>query len=519
VAACQLKAEKLSLKGEGMSNKNEKESEASVEYKLLFEKSPDPIVLVGGDAKIKMANAAFLQLVGEEAKTVIGKSFYDYVAPSDKERLSEYHDKRRLDPKLAPARYEFTLLTKSGEKKIIDRTVILLPDGQTILRDITPYKQLEVQLIQVQKMEAIGRLVGTIAHDFNNSLQAIIGYSQLLLKKVDRRDPRWRYINEINKVSTRTANLIGQLLLFSRKQPVEAVPVNLTEVINNLKEMFVHFIGENIQCEFLLDKNLWQVEADVSQLEQVIMNLITNAKEAMPRGGRLMIETKNIKLDSISAAMRGVKPGNYVILSVSDTGVGMDEHIKQHCLEPFFTTKKDGTGLGLSIVYGIVSRMGGFIRIYSEPSQGTTIKIYLPGTKLTTLPQRPPTVEDIGTGGGKTVLVAEDDDAIRSVLKEMLRELGYNAIFARNGEEALMLAKKYEGSLHILLADVVMPGINGCELAEQLYRMRPDIKVVLMSGYPKTAHPEVETTKAVFVQKPFTINQLAIKLKEALKED
>ena len=495
----------------------------SVEYKLLFEKSPDPIVLVGGDAKIKMANAAFLSLVGEKAEAVIGKSFLDYVTPEDRQRLLEYHKKRRARPKTAPSRYEFTLLTKQGEKKIIDRTVILLPDGETtlsILRDITPYKQLEAQLIQAQKMEAIGRLVGTIAHDFNNILQAIIGYSQLLLKKVNERDPRWKYIHQINRLSSKAADFIQRLLLFSRKQVVETTSVSLNQIVNEIKDMIVRIIGEDIQCEFSLDSELWEVEADVSQIEQVLMNLITNAREAMPEGGKLIIETRNVKMDEMYASVRGIKPGDYVMLSVTDTGIGMDEQVKQHCFEPFFTTKKDGTGLGLSIAYGIINRMGGCIKIYSEYNKGTTIKIYLPKAKPGALPQKEVKITDVGLGGGKTILVAEDDEHIREVLKDMLQELGYKAVFAKDGEEAFTLAKTYSGPLHILLADIVMPGMNGYELAKRLSVLRPGLRVVFMSGYPKTAHPEVDVKdlKALFIQKPFSMNQLAVKLKEALGE-
>ncbi|MDL1970181.1 MAG: ATP-binding protein [Candidatus Desulfofervidaceae bacterium] len=497
------------------------ESEKSVEYKLLFEKSPDPIVLVDGDTKIKMANAAFLTLVGEKAEAVIGKSFLDYVASDDRKRLFEYHKKRRTDPKVAPPRYEFHLLTAQGEKKIIDRTVILLPDGETtlsILRDITPYKQLEAQLVQAQKMEAIGRLVGAIAHDFNNILQAIIGYSQLLLKKMDERDPRWGYIHQINKLSSRAADLIGRLLLFSRKHQVETTLVNLNQVVNNIGEMIVRIIGEDVQCKFFLDSELWEVEADVSQIEQLIMNLIVNAREAMPEGGKLSIETKNISMDEMYASVHGVKPGDYVMLSVTDTGIGMDEEVKQHCFEPFFTTKKDGTGLGLSVVYGIVSRMEGCIKIYSELNKGTTVKIYLPKAKSGVSPRKEETeiIEAIPTG--KTVLVAEDDEYIREVLKDMLHELGYKTLFAKDGKEALSLAKKHQ--VHLLLTDVVMPGMNGYELARHLYTLYPDIKVIYMSGYPKTVYPEVDikTPKAVFIQKPFTMNQLAIKFKEVLEE-
>ncbi|HDD43901.1 MAG TPA: response regulator [Candidatus Desulfofervidus auxilii] len=496
-----------------------KEDEESVEYKLLFEKSPDPIVLVGSDAKIKMANAAFLSLVGEKAEAVIGKSFLDYVAPEDRKQLSEYHEKRRLNPELAPSRYEFTLLTKQGEKKVIDRTVILLPDGKTtlsVLRDITAYKQLEAQLIQAQKMEAIGRLVGTIAHDFNNILQGIIGYCQLLLGKMNERDPRWKYIYQINQLSGRAANLIQRLLLFSRKHVVETTPINLNQIVNDMKEMIVRIIGEDIQCEFLLEKELWEVEADVSQIEQVLMNLITNAREAMPEGGKLIIETKNTRLDKKFASIRGIRPGDYVVLSVTDTGIGMDEQIKQHCFEPFFTTKKDGTGLGLSIVYGIVNQMKGCIRIYSESNKGTTIKIYLPKTKSNVFFQEEAEPSNITLGGGKTILVAEDDEAIREVLKDMLQELGYKALFAKNGEEAIKLAEAYSGSLHLLLTDVVMPDINGYELAKRLSTLHPNIKVVYMSGYPKIDYPE--TDAKIFIQKPFSINQLAVKLEEALKE-
>ena len=492
-----------------------------MKYKLLFEKSPDPIVLVGGNGEIKMANPAFLSLVGEKADVVIGKSFLDYVVFEDKDQLFQYHKKRRADPRTAPLRYEFGLLTKKGEKKIIDRTVILLPDGETtlsILRDITPYKQLEIQLIQAQKMEAIGRLVGTIAHDFNNVLQAIIGYSQLLLSKINKDDPRWNYVYQINTISNEAANLVKQLLLFSRKQPIETIPVNINQVIDNMKEMIVCIIGENIECKFSLDRKLREVEADITQIEQIIMNLITNAKEAMPGGGRLIVETKNLKIDKAFASMRGIEPGDYVMLGVADTGKGMDEKIKQHCFEPFFTTKKDGTGLGLSTVYGIVNRMKGCVRVYSELYKGTIIKIYLPQAKTAVLSSAKPEITDISPGGGKTVLVVEDSKEIREFLKEMLETLGYSAVFAKNGAEALEQAKKYP--VDVLLTDIVIPGMNGYELARHLYALNPEIKVVYMSGYPKGVLTEMNMKKprGTFLQKPFTMEQLAVKLKETAEE-
>jgi len=496
------------------TNQNEQ-----IEYRLLFQKSPDPIILVGGDTKIKMANPAFSELVGEGIEQIIGKSFFDYIAPEERQQVFEYHKKRRINPKLAPFRYKFTLLSKDGKKKIIDRTVILLPDGQTtlsILRDITCYKQLEAQLIQAQKMEAIGRLVAGIVHDFNNMLQAVMCHTQFLLSKLDKDNPGWKHAYEIDRLAHRTAELIHKLLVFSRNQDIRPRPINLNQLIDNMKDMICRIIGEDIQCTFYLDDNLWNINADASHIEQIIMNLIVNARDAMPHGGKLSIETKNVEINEAYASTHLIKVGAYVMLTISDTGIGMGEEVKQHAFEPFFTTKRDGTGLGLSTVYGIVKQYGGYIFVYSEINKGTTFKIYFPKGEKSSICQIQCGKTEPTLKGKETILIVEDEEAVREILVEMLKELGYKVIEAKNGKEGLNIAKVHSANIDVILTDIIMPHMDGKGFIKQISDLYPGIKVIYMSGYPRNMVLE-NNSNITFIQKPFTTHQLSTKLRYILE--
>lgn len=387
--------------------------------------------------------------------------------------------------------------------------------------DMTDRQQLEARLRQAQRMEAIGRLAGGIAHDFNNILTVILGYSTLLLNQVD--SSRRPVVEQIQQAGKRAAALTKQILDFSRKQLVAPQVVDLNIIVGEMESLLRRLVGEHIDLLVVPGANLDRVKVDPSQLEQVIMNLVINARDAMPDGGRLIIETANVELDeAYCCAHPDVKPGLYAMLAVSDNGCGMDAATLARCLEPFFTTKPKGkgTGLGLSTVYGIVKQHGGTLSLYSELGQGTTVKIFLPSVEedLTTpapVEQRP--------GGAKpcteTVLVAEDDQAVRAFIHMVLDECGYTVLIAANGEEALEISARYHGRIHLLLTDVVLSGINGRLLAERLQAQRDELKVLYMSGYTDNAivHQGILDSSIAFLRKPFTADALRNKVRDVLE--
>jgi PAS domain S-box-containing protein len=399
------------------------------------------------------------------------------------------------------------------------RKANLMRDLESSLEELT---QTQAQLVQTQKMEAVGRLAGGVAHDFNNILTAITGYAELLLLTLGDLDPRHKDIEEIKKASGRASGLTRQLLAFSRKQVLQPRVLNLNAVVANMEKMLRRLIREDIELATVLDPALGRVKADPGQIEQVIMNLAVNARDAMPQGGKLTIETMNVYLDEDYARQHvDVQPGPYVMLAVSDTGVGMDEETLSHLFEPFFTTKEKGagTGLGLATVYGIVKQSGGHIWVYSEPEPGTTFKIYLPrveeavellqpGAALAKLPQ-----------GTETVLLVEDADMVRELARRVLLQNGYTVLVARHGGEALQVCEQNEGPLHLLVTDVVMPGgMSGRDLAENLAPLHPGMKVLYISGYTDNAiarHGVLEPGIA-FLQKPFTPDSLVRKVREVL---
>jgi len=391
--------------------------------------------------------------------------------------------------------------------------------------DITERKSVEAQFRQSQKMEAIGMLAGGIAHDFNNLLTVIIGNAQLALMDVIKDESLRKEIEEIKKAGDRAASLTRQLLAFSRKQIVRPEILDINELLTDIEKMLGHLIGEDIELLTIPDPELWQVEIDPSQIEQVIMNLAVNARDAMPQGGKLTIETANVELNDTYFRDRGVEsiPGHYVVLTVSDTGSGMDKETREHIFEPFFTTKEvgKGTGLGLSTVYGIAKQNNGFVWVYSEPEQGTTFKVYLPEAKkdaeLEEKEQTP--VDDLS--GSETVLIVEDDYGLRKLAQEVLQSYGYRVLVAENAEDALRVSEEYECPIHLLLTDVVMPKMGGKKLAERLQPLYPQMKVIYMSGYTGNAivRHGVLAPELNFLEKPFTPEGLARKVREAIESE
>ncbi len=385
------------------------------------------------------------------------------------------------------------------------------------------HKQVEEQLRQSQKMEAIGQLAGGVAHDFNNLLTVIKGYSQLLLGRVGSDDPLRRDVQEILKAGDRAAGLIRQLLAFSRQQVLAPKVLDLNGVVAGIEGMLRRLIGEDIDLVTVAGRGLWPVKADPGQIEQVILNLSVNARDAMPKGGRLTIETANVELDGTAGRPAGVPPGAYVMLAVSDTGVGMDGVIRARIFEPFFTTKTKGkgTGLGLATVYGVVKQSGGFIVVSSEPGQGTTFRIYLPRVLEEKLAAEPRQASAAPSRGSETVLVVEDDAAIRELACKILRSQGYKVLEAREAGEALRLSQEHRDQIHLLLTDVVMPGASGLELAERIGSVRPSVRVLYMSGYTDEAilHHGLSQAAAPILRKPFAPDELARRVREVLDRE
>ena len=382
-------------------------------------------------------------------------------------------------------------------------------------------RQSEEQLRQSQKIEAVGRLAGGVAHDFNNMLTAIGGYCELLIDDLEATDPHRQDVEEIKKAADRATALTRQLLAFSRKQIIQPKPLHLNEVITNLDKMLRRLLREDIALLTVPAAELGLVMADPGQIEQVILNLALNSRDAMPEGGKLTIETGNVELDAPYAdGHLEVHPGPYVLLAVSDTGVGMTAEARARIFEPFFTTKEQGkgTGLGLSVVYGIVKQNGGHIWVYSEPGQGTTFKVYLPRISQAAEPESLPLMPDSQHCGAETILLAEDEEVVRQVTRRMLEMKGYTVLEAAGGSAALALSEKHRGAIQLLLTDVLMPEMSGKNLAQRLALRRPETKVLFMSGHTENAivHHGLLKPGIAFIQKPFRLEALIRKVREVL---
>jgi nitrogen-specific signal transduction histidine kinase/ActR/RegA family two-component response regulator len=393
-----------------------------------------------------------------------------------------------------------------------------------VIRDTTEQKQLETQFRQAQKMEAVGRLAGGVAHDFNNLLTAILGFSEFAMRKLPPDSAFLRTdLEEIRNAAKRAATLTRQLLIFSRQQVTQPQRVDVNDLLRDLDKMLRRFIGEDIELVFVPAQELEAVMIDPGQLEQVVVNLVVNARDAMPTGGTLIIETGTAILDEEYARLHPeVTTGRYVMLTVSDTGTGMTEEVKSRLFEPFFTTKAagKGTGLGLATCYGIVRQARGYIGVYSEPGQGTVFKVYLPCAEAAAPGQLPP-VEKGGTlpRGTETVLLVEDDLSVRGMAVRVLQTQGYTVLEATDGEDALRLVQEYTGGrIRLVVTDVVMPRMSGRELVERLVTVYPGLKVLYMSGYTDDAiirHGVLEEGTP-FLQKPFTVTDLARRVREVM---
>lgn len=418
----------------------------------------------------------------------------------------------RKDGTAMPVLLNATAVTDASGNQVMSRITV---------HDMTDLKKIETQLRQAQKMEAIGQLASGIAHDFNNIMSAIINYAYLVYSTLKEDDPLRSCIEQISSLSMKASEITRGLLVFSRKNIVNLMPVNINNVLSDMGKLLSKFIGEDIEINCRLSDRDLIIMADRSHMEQIIMNLATNARDALPEGGSFTLETGLVIIDEAFIHMHGFgKPGRYAVLSFTDTGTGIDEWTRQRIFEPFFTTKEvgKGTGLGLSIIYGIVKQHGGYINVYSEPGRGTTFKIYFHIVDAAVPENKKPELSDLA-GRGETILVAEDEAAVRSSLKIILEKFGYRMIEAENGDDAIEVFKEHRDKIDLLLFDVIMPKKNGKEAYEEIRKIRPDIKVIFTSGYSTEIIDRKGIISAGFnhVSKPLSPDMLLKTVKEVIR--
>jgi PAS domain S-box-containing protein len=513
-----------------------RELQTAVEQlRTIIDAEPACVKLVSSEGLLLDMNPAGLEMIGaDNLSQVAGRPIIDLVHPADR---SLYIERHLAASNGSPTRWEFRIIGLDGGERWVDSHMVpfetsanedkTLPAVLGVTSDVTERKRLEDQLRQSQKMDALGRLAGGITHDFNNFLTALIGYTELALKQIG--DDETIYpdlkndLSEVLKVGRRAAALTRQLLIFSRSPMLEPPQaVSFDAVIAPLNGMLKQLLGDTVRLQSSLRSGDTRVRIDPRHLEQVVVNLATNARDAMRQGGELTIETSVVHLDDAYAAGKPAHPltGSYVQLAVSDTGVGMDENTKAHLFEPFFTTKAagEGTGLGLAMVYGIVKQSGGYIWVYSEPGRGTTFKLYFPLVPelpaVHVEPRAPEPADEY-----QTILVVDDDEHVRAVARDVLRENGFRVLEARTGEEANQLAMEFTGAIHLLVTDVIMPGMTGGDLVVRLRRSRPALCTLFMSGYgPRAiAHHGLLDANAILLEKPFTSDQLLFLVRSMLE--
>jgi len=509
--------------------------ESEEKYRTILESMGEAYFEVDLEGNFTFFNDALPLSLGYSKEELKGMNNRDYMPPETAKEI--YNLFNEIYKTGRPIRgYSYEVIRKDGAERFHELVASLMRDGngkpigfRGISHDITERKRaeegkrkLEAQLNQAQKMEAIGILAGGVAHDFNNLLTSIIGYAELALMDLGKNSRVNQSLDEILKAGHRAAGLTRQLLAFSRKELIRPEVLNFNSLIMNFEKMLRRLIREDIDIVSVCSPDLWQVEADPGQMEQVVMNLAVNARDAMPKGGKLTIETANVELNEDYFRDHGVEnqAGPYVMLAVTDTGTGMDKETRARIFEPFFTTKGlgRGTGLGLSTVYGIVKQNKGHIWVYSEPEKGTTFKVYFPRVGVETEVAKREEVPVRSLEGSETILVTEDDELLRKMAERMLEGYGYRVITAENGKEAIKIAGSHDGPVHLLLTDVVMPGMTGLDLAEQLKSRFPEIKVLYMSGYTDNviADHGVLEKDVNFIQKPFSREGLGGKVREVL---
>jgi two-component system, cell cycle sensor histidine kinase and response regulator CckA len=509
--------------------------ESEEKHRRLFETMPHGIVYQNPDGKITYANPAAEKILGLTFAQMQGRI-------SDDPQWRAIHENGTFfpgdsHPSMVALRTGKPVIDvvlgiynpRQNARRWIKASAIPLFKSKedmpcqvyTAFEDITDYKELQSQFIQSQKMEAIGALAGGVAHDFNNLLTVIKGYAEILIENLPSDASMREDAMHILRAGKQAASLTSQLLAFSRKQMIQPKILRLNDIVDEVGKMLHRLLGENIQLGFNIQRDLGMIQADPGQIQQILMNLAVNARDAMPKGGKLDIRTADIILDeSYIPRYPFVKPGAYVMLAISDTGVGIDDATQLRIFEPFFTTKTQGTGtgLGLSTVYGIVKQSNGFIWVDSEPGKGASFKIFFPRVEGEADPLDIQNISDLSTRNNETVLLAEDESSVRALVARILREQSYTVLEASNGREALDVALAYKGTIHLILTDSVMPVMSGKELVSQLGNQRPGIKVLYVSGYTNSGivHKDILDSGVAFLQKPFTGEQLIRKIQSVL---
>ncbi|MBW1700194.1 MAG: response regulator [Deltaproteobacteria bacterium] len=537
--------------------------EADYAFRVLVENMGEGAVTFTEKGLIVYCNSRFAQIVAKPLEQIMGGNICSLIIPEDRATFTALMESKASKRK----EIEVSLISAGGLRIPVRLTITFLPGGNPqsfcmIVTDMTETRRreaeikqardnleqrvaertadlkkeiarrmevakekerIQAQLFQAQKMEALGLLTGGMAHDFNNILTIILGNAGFSLEALRKDEPLYESINEIKKAGERAASLIRQLLAFSRKEVRSPEVLDLNEMIRGLEKMLRRLIPEDIELVTILEHSLWKIHIDPAQMDQVILNLVINARDAMPEGGTLTIETTNVELDPAYFLKHGVEntPGPYVMLAVTDTGIGMNKEICAKIFDPFFTTKEKGvgTGLGLATVFGIVRQNEGYIWAYSEPGHGTTMKVYIPRSRETTEPGGKKETRPHEVSGTETILVVEDDDAVRKFAVRVLRRLGYQVLEAQNSQEALRVSQEFTGPIHLLLTDVIMPEINGKVLAERLRSQRPEIRTIYMSGYTHNIilQKGILPSDTRYIQKPFTPDSLARKVREAME--
>lgn len=497
-------------------------------FRKMVEDAPDPI-FIQTQMRFSYLNQKALNLFGaKDAQELIGSPVMERFHPdyhaSVKQRIKGLNEHRK-PTELMEQKY----LRMDGSTVLVEVTAqpIMYEDNDGALvfvRDVTERKNLEAQLMQAQKMESVGRLAGGIAHDYNNMLSIILGYTDFAFEKIDTKHPLFSDLEQIHTAAERSVDITRQLLAFSRKQTIEPTLLDLNESVEGMLKMLRRLIGEDIDIAWHPGEHLWPVFMDPSQLNQMIVNLCVNARDAIKNVGKITIETSTKSFDDEYCTEHvGFRPGDYIMVAVSDDGCGMDKDLQSHIFEPFFTTKEmgKGTGLGLSTVYGIVKQNNGFINVYSEPGQGSTFRIYIPRPEalLKKLEKKKPTLPY--ASGDETILLVEDDQAILKMTKMMLERVGYSVLSASKPEEAIEIANKHSGQIHLFITDVVMPEMNGRDLSKNILSIYPNLKTLFMSGYTANviAHHGVLDEGVNFIQKPFSREQISVKVRELLDGD
>jgi len=511
--------------------KSIKESERK--YRTLAENITDVIFVQDMNFSITYISPSVKSVIGYTDKEVIGKHIQKFLTPSSYKKAVEnykkYFPKAIEDENFEIPLMEYEYIKKDGSTLCGEMKVKVLKDENGnplgsvgIVRDITYRKKLEERLIQAEKMEALGKLVGGIAHNFNNILTVILGYTEIMLKREELSEQMQGMLSEVQRCGERVSELVNQLLSFSKQKTIKPSVVDVNALIIELSDMLKQLIGEHIKLVTDIEPGCFYVRIDPHIFEQIIFNMALNSKDAMPQGGSLLISTRRLSLPSDCPGLYPeVQDGDYVCILFSDTGTGMDEYVKKHIFDPFFTTKgpKIGTGLGLSIVYGVIKQSKGYIYVSSEPDKGTTFTLLFPLMKNTSsVATNKGSSPESERGSGK-ILVVEDDEGVRKVLSRMLNKYGYQTIEARDGNEALSLIQESDfNSIDLLLTDIVMPGMNGFELAEKITLRLPDIKVLYITGYTDSSPPSQRLKgNQEILRKPFVSELLLEKVKKMIK--